>query len=138
MGEKEDANKLMKRVVEQLGGWYQRIADTPHGAYANRKPFDGTYTFRGVAFEFKKKNSGKTFNLDTEWREKEPHQEIGLRQFEDSGAGVGILVVFWKRNNRIHVRFMPVKELINRKKIGFDEMYNEDNLIWMMKGLRDA
>lgn len=136
--EKKNANKLMKEIVKEIGGWYERIVDTPYGRYANKKPFDGVLTFGGCAFEFKFKEGGKTFNLDSEWRNKEPYQEIGLRQFEDSGSGYGILLIFWKRKNRIHVCWKRVTDLIGKHKIPFSEWHDKASLFSLLKGGEDG
>jgi len=126
--EKTNAGKFTKELMKEFKGWYQRINDIPFGAHAEKKLFDGVFTSKGIAFEFKFKDGGATFNLDTEWRDREPHQEIGLRKFQDSGAGHGILLIFWKRKNRIHVCWHLVGDIIGIDKIPFDEWRDKEQL----------
>ena len=136
--EKQNANKLMADFLTDIGGWYQRIPDTPYGRFAEKKLFDGVYTFKGFAFEFKFKEQGATFNLNTEWRDKEPHQEIGLRQFQDTGTGLGILLIFWKRKHLIHICWLPVDEVVGVDKIKFEDWKTGDELRELMRGVRNA
>jgi hypothetical protein len=122
--ETKKAKEFLDKIMQDYPVWSQRIPDTPYNQYAHKKPFDAIITFGGIAIEFKYKDGGKTFNLNGEWRDKEPHQEIGLRKFHDCGAGVAMLLIFWKRKNRIHIKWLPIEEIINEDKISFDDMYS--------------
>jgi hypothetical protein len=103
--EKTNADKLMKLIEKKFEVWFQNIPDT-YGGHGVKKPFDGILSIHGIAFEFKFQDGGIHYNLDT-WRKDEPHQELGLWQFCNSGAGVGILCIAWKRlNGRIDFRWV--------------------------------
>jgi hypothetical protein len=123
--EKKYGKKLLKKIAEN-GGWSHRIVDTVYGNF--KKPFDAIFTRRGVAMEFKFMDGGKKFNLK-KWKEEQKNQYISLRKFQDSGAGIGILVIFWKRNNRVQTRWICIEKILEDDYLEFEHMHNEAELL---------
>lgn len=132
--EQTNADKLTKQLAIEFDSWYQNIPDT-YGGQGVKKPFDGIFTMHGIAFEFKFQDKGIHFNLEI-WRKDEPHQELGLWQFWNSGAGDGILLIFWKRKNgRIEKRWAFVKELLGKKKLKLEDMKDENALVKYLRSI---
>ena len=138
--EKPKVKDLFDDLEKEFDVYCARLIDSPCGVYGHRKPFDGFVIKRGLALEAKWEDGGLTFNLD-QWRIDEPNQEIGLWQYWKSGAGHGILIVFWKpkckgqHRGRIQIRWEYVQNLLKKKNIKFLDMRERQELMDVIKEL---
>ena len=101
MAKRNRERKYTRALVNEFTRQGARATRYPDDSMIHM-PYDGHIFFEGTFFPFeaKFKDGGLTYNTAI-WRKNQPHQFVNLLMDYNVGAKP-FLIVFWKKNGRIH------------------------------------